>query len=491
MMHLPLISKALEKIKLNRLRQQKAFFYAAAALIILFTFGVYYFLTRPDVPVKQVVIKKPKLTRITNGAQNIKDEEVWVGKIEKVLASLQKQMDQHETILKGLAGHQMTQNSQRLSDNTPSSDSELLPSNHLGTIPGDDIAQARQQLAMSRTSNQDVDPKGPIFLNALPSSQKPPTKPEIKKISFQQDPRNSKRIAKSIDHYVPAGCFARGVLTSGVIASTSVGSSANPQPVHIQLTNYGNLPRRFRTDIKECFVIGSSYGDLASERVFMRLEKLSCVERKTGEVIELTVDGYVAGEDGANGVRGILVDRSGPAMRNAFIGGFVGGMGNFFSSQQTTPMSIVGGGIANINPMTSQHLLQAGAGKGVGNAMEKFADFYVKRAEQLQPVLEVEPGRIFDIVFKSGFDMAQTVYRRTLMMENDRERRELVATGRGSSIGNNVDTRVGGTSVQGFNQPSKQGGFYASTDTPVTDTSFGDASIGDMHVQGTHAPEQQ
>lgn len=477
MMHLPFISKFLEKIKLDRLRQQKAFFYAGAAFVLFLTFGVYYLLTRPDVPEKQVAVKKPKITKIANGAQNIKDEEHWVYKIEKVLASLQKQMDQHETILKGLAGHQMAQNSQKLSDSDSPADGNSSPSNHLGSVPVDDITQARQQLAMSQKTSQDGISKGAILFNALPSSQKPPSKPEIKKISFQQDPRNSKRIAKSIDHYVPAGSFARGVLTSGVIASTSVGSSANPQPIHIQLTNYGNLPRRFRTDIKECFVIGSSYGDLASERVFMRLEKLSCVERKTGEVIELTVDGYVTGEDGANGIRGILVDRSGPAMRNAFIGGFVGGMGNFFSSQQATPLSIVGGGIANINPMTSQHLLQAGAGKGVGNAMEKFADFYVKRAEQLQPVLEVEPGRVLDIVFKSGFDMAQTVYRRALMMDNDRERRELVATGRSSITGNN--------------QPNTQGGFYASTDTRVADTSVGDTSIGNTSVGDTHAPDQQ
>ncbi|MDP5012839.1 MAG: TraB/VirB10 family protein, partial [Alphaproteobacteria bacterium] len=137
------------------------------------------------------------------------------------------------------------------------------------------------------------------------------------------DPLSSKKIKKSIDHYVPAGSFVRGRLTSGVVAPTSVQSSSNPQPIHIELTNFGNLPRGFKTDVKQCFLIGSAYGDLSSERVLMRLETLSCVERKTEEIIELDVDGFVTGEDGANGLRGILVDRTGPAMRNAFLGGFL------------------------------------------------------------------------------------------------------------------------------------------------------------------------
>ena len=158
----------------------------------------------------------------------------------------------------------------------------------------------------------------------------------------------------------------------------------------------------------------------------MRLETLSCVERKTEEIIELEVDGFVTGEDGANGIRGILVDRSGPAMRNAFIGGFVSGMGGFFSQQQAMmPATILPSGIAAVSPLSAQDMLKGGAGKGVGSAMEKLSDFYIKRAEQLQPVLEVEPGRVVHVVFKKGFDMNQTVYRQSLMNTRDQDRRDI------------------------------------------------------------------
>jgi conjugal transfer pilus assembly protein TraB len=57
--------------------------------------------------------------------------------------------------------------------------------------------------------------------------------------------------------------------------------------------------------------------------------------------------------------------------------------------------------------------------------MEKLSDFYIKRAEQLQPVLEIEPGRLVHVVFKKGFDMNQTVYRQSLMNNRDSDRRDI------------------------------------------------------------------
>ena len=44
-------------------------------------------------------------------------------------------------------------------------------------------------------------------------------------------------------------------------------------------------------------------------------------------------------------------------------------------------------------------MLEMGASKGIGNAMEKYADFYIKRAEQMQPVIKIDGGRKVTIVF--------------------------------------------------------------------------------------------
>ncbi len=340
--------------------------------------------------------KAEKRIKIESSGTSLNPQEVWVDRLEKDRDVIKKRLETLEHLVKQLVGQ---------------------------TMGMEQRAVVRE--ASSGTSSQTLDASFLKGSEEIAKAKVLAEKPKFHRISFQLDGRLSKKIKRSIDHYVPAGSFARGILTSGVVASTSVQASANPQPVHIQLTDFGNLPRGFRSDVKQCFLIGSAYGDLASERVFMRLEKLSCVERQTQEVIELSVDGYVAGEDGANGLRGVIVDRSGPAMRNAFVGGFFAGVGNFFGQQKAQVPTTVGqNGLSMVTPLTPQHMLEAGAGKGLGNAMEKFSDFYIKRAEQLQPVVEIEPGRRVDVVFKGGFDMNQTVYRQSVMTTHDVKRRE-------------------------------------------------------------------
>ena len=96
--------------------------------------------------------------------------------------------------------------------------------------------------------------------------------------------------------------------------------------------------------------------------------------------------GYVAGEDGRAGLRGIVVDRAGESMRNAAIGGFLSGMGNFLSQSHSPVTFSPANGLAQTNPMTNPDMLKFSAAKGASGALDKYADFYIKRAEQMQPV---------------------------------------------------------------------------------------------------------
>ena len=381
--------------------------------------------TKDRARIEEKTLPLEKRIKIDSGGSALNPQEIWVDRLEKQQALLNKRFEQMEKLVTDLAKDKLGRvhpNGYVTNENAASFASTGLDSNpasRLNTLDPSGLTQKGETLSNTSTrSHAHVNTPMNDPHNQVPA--------KMQRITFALDPLSSKKIKKSIDHYVPAGAFVRGNLTSGVVASTTVQASSNPQPVHIQLTDLGNLPRGFKADVKQCFLIGSAYGDLSSERVLMRLETLSCVERKTEEIIEIDVDGFVTGEDGANGLRGILVDRSGPAMRNAFIGGFISGMGGFFSQQQMSgPAMISPGGVANFNPMTAQSMIQGGAGKGVGNAMEKLSDFYIKRAEQLQPVLEVEPGRLVHVVFKKGFDMNQTVYRQSLMNNRDHDRREI------------------------------------------------------------------
>ena len=154
----------------------------------------------------------------------------------------------------------------------------------------------------------------------------------------------------------------------------------------------------------------------------MRLEKLTCTERKSGELVEMNVNGYVAGEDGRAGLRGVVVDRAGESMRNAAVGGFLSGMGGFLSQSRSPITFSPSNGLAETNPMTNPEILKFGAAKGASNALEKYADFYIKRAEQMQPVIQIQAGRKVDIVFTQGVAFEDSAARGAMIKVNDQQR---------------------------------------------------------------------
>lgn len=228
---------------------------------------------------------------------------------------------------------------------------------------------------------------------------------------------------KTFDNTIPAGTFARAVLLGGVDANTSIHASNDPRPILLRITGHGNLPRRFKSDLCDCHVLAATYGDISSERVYMRLEKLTCVERRTGEVVEMNVTGYVAGEDGRAGLRGDVVDRAGESVRAAAVGGFIGGMAHFMAQSNNNPTTFsLQSGLSQTNPLANGEILKQGASKGATTAMEKYADFYIKRAEQMQPVISVEAGRIADIVFTQGVAFEDSAARSALVRSSDQTR---------------------------------------------------------------------
>lgn len=368
--------------------------------------------------------KEEELKRSVETAKASVDQRgVWVNRLEMQLDRMQKRYDQLESLVTTQVKQNMALN--QLTQLHPGEDKNISLATPISPMDQQGKNTLSSHLSNENTlQTKDIMSGGSFIHNehhiALGEYHK--QKKIFMKVDFNLEADPFKKDRKSIDHFVPAGTFVKARLTSGVVASTGVGSASEPQPIHMEMTDYGNLPRGFKTDLKRCFLIGSAYGDLASERVFMRLETLSCVERKSAEVIELKVDGYVSGEDGANGMRGIIVDKSGPAMRNAFFGGFLSGVGGFLADKNGGTTQISPMGVTSQQALNATELLKGGAGKGVGNAMEKMADFYIKRAEQLQPVIEIEPGREIDVVFKSGFDMNQTLYRQTLKVRGELKR---------------------------------------------------------------------
>ncbi|MCZ2439051.1 MAG: TraB/VirB10 family protein, partial [Burkholderiales bacterium] len=138
---------------------------------------------------------------------------------------------------------------------------------------------------------------------------------------------------RTVSTWLPVS-FTRGTLLGGLDAPTGGQAQSNPHPVLIRLSDNAVLPNRFRGEYRECFVIAAGYGDISSERAYLRTENLSCV-RADGATLEVKIQGSVYGEDGKVGMRGRLVTKQGQMLANALLAGVVSGIGQGLATSST------------------------------------------------------------------------------------------------------------------------------------------------------------
>jgi conjugal transfer pilus assembly protein TraB len=208
---------------------------------------------------------------------------------------------------------------------------------------------------------------------------------------------------KSSDLYLPGGTYCKAVVDMGVAASTATNSQGNPEPIKLRLVDDGNLPGGLKGQVRDAVLIGACYGDISSERARCRLETLTWKD-KNGTQIEKAIEGWVVGEDGLAGIRGQVVDRSGAVAREAFGAGMLSAAANFLKFEATAgvfPMTPFG----QTNALSKEGALRGAAASGAGSALDKLAEFSIKRAEQMQPVILVASGRVVDVLLKTGVSL--------------------------------------------------------------------------------------
>ena len=221
------------------------------------------------------------------------------------------------------------------------------------------------------------------------------------KIASQANNTNSNE-DKSVTTYIPSNTFVKGILIGSLSANTGGNASSDPTPVLIRLTNLGQLPNEFKSNLRSCMVGGSGWGDLSTERVKIRLTTLSCV-LKSGKAIDIPVDGYIDGEDAKAGIRGQVVSHSGTVAAKAALAGFLQGIGQVGQAMgQTQTITPLGGVTTTVSP---QQALMSGAGSGVSQAGSNLSQYYMNMLTQISPSIEVAAGRHITVVFIKGIEL--------------------------------------------------------------------------------------
>ncbi len=226
--------------------------------------------------------------------------------------------------------------------------------------------------------------------------------PPIQEISLDDEegrlPSAKGSLSSHVSHYLPASSFATVVLMSGVDAPTGGMAEENPVPIILKVMDKGQLPNLTDSDIKDCHVVGAVVGNLSSERGNIRLERISCV-LKNGSVIEGKLKGVVTGEDGKAGFRGRVVSKQGSLIAKSALAGIFSGMGSAISQQY---QQVASSALGTVQTMQPDKIFQSGLAKGTSNALEKIADFYIARANETYPIIEIDAGRIGELVLTAG-----------------------------------------------------------------------------------------
>lgn len=200
--------------------------------------------------------------------------------------------------------------------------------------------------------------------------------------------------------YVPEGTYFTGNLLGGIVVSTALNTpDENATPVSIKLKDRGNLSKLNKTDISKCRIMGSAYGDLASERAIVRLEKMVCEEN--GMYITSKITGQVHGPDGFNGIKGTIIATSSKHITNAMIGGLISGLSSSVKGQEGFNLS--SGGLVSTQSKSAKEMLGQGVMQGVSNAGEKVAEYSLRLAEAMSPILTITSGARVNAQITSGF----------------------------------------------------------------------------------------
>lgn len=223
---------------------------------------------------------------------------------------------------------------------------------------------------------------------------------KIHSVSFNYGVDKSQIGFKSAKHYVPSGTFAKAVVLGGVDADASVGSQEkNNGVLLLKIISPGTLPNGKRSDLEGCFATASAYGDISSERAYVELQTLSCAQNNR-PIIDKQVIGWVF-FGGKVGIKGIPLMRDGKVVQWAGISGALSGVAQAAQYAQSVQSFGAYGGAASIVPSS-----KIGAFSGYGGASkaaEKLSEYYIKRADQYHPVIQVGAGNKVNIVFKEGF----------------------------------------------------------------------------------------
>lgn len=197
--------------------------------------------------------------------------------------------------------------------------------------------------------------------------------------------------------YIPSGSFAEAIIIEGADANASVTGNNNTNPIQFRLTGKVQMPNDHDFDLQGCFITGEVYGDISSERGEVRTRNISC--KFDNQLIDMPFKGHVAFM-GKNGIKGVPVMRNGKIIAWAGAAGALSGIGKG-AEAASNPIA----GMGATAKMSGGDLLKSSAGGALSKSSSTLSDYYIKRAEQYHPVIDIGAGNKVTVIFQEGLQL--------------------------------------------------------------------------------------
>lgn len=236
----------------------------------------------------------------------------------------------------------------------------------------------------------------------------------IEAAATQSQPQSSAKQSPSLQ-FLPATTFVRSLILNGADVPTGGQAQSNPLPITLQIIDVANLPNLHKLNIKDCRFLAAGWGDLSSERMLARLESLSCVI--DGQAVSMQVKGYLIGEDGKAGVRGRLVSKRGQLLANSLLAGIASSTGEVMAGTAGTVQETPFG---NTRIIDGDQVGRAAVGGGLSSTARTLAEYYMKQADLLYPVIETDAGRIVEVLITEGVSLPIDFSKNSRLQTNTR-----------------------------------------------------------------------
>lgn len=383
---------------INRSKNIVVFF--SFVILGILTVCIVIFSSKP----KDIVIDH-KLEKIDiTSSLNVNAQDEWISKSENLLESFQKKYDELLLEIEELKSKN-EQDKEKFGQSIDSLAYQISNQNNI-------ISQ--QQAINNSISDTRYNEYGELISNNNFNT--------ITTVSIELENDNKdikdKTNSKDLENYIPAGSYVKARMLSSADVSTSKDEQSNPNNMMFEIISpvYAPKFKGVSQEIKKiegCRIMGNAYGQLWTERAYIRLLKMSCSFEK-GKISEFEAKGYVT-SFAKEGVRGRVVSRDGYFTSLAFLSGMVEGLGDIIKTTYQ-PTLEVNTGIATERIKSSDVVKQAGA-SGIGRSAEMLSQHFIEKSNQYQSVIDLPTGIEVEIVFTDGIDLSDSRDKKTKTQE--------------------------------------------------------------------------